>query len=530
MNKKFVALRDAFIQKYEKLAPECDEAEWSFYINSTDENMQKYSAKQERLDNFLKDRKLYAMFRAISPATLSKQEQNQLNFILRKIESANSSKTELDDMELNISQKYNSYVPMVEGKETSATEIASLLQTERNPFVRKKFYDAKLRGGDLIADDMKQLVIKRNEYARRVGYGNYFEYKLKKGFEVDSCDLANMMEMVSCQISQQMSSILGEQRNNLKKIFDVKTLEPYHYDFLPEDSIDNKTNQYFRNVDDIINIAKETYKGMGYNIDELIKNGNLTLDLLPRKNKNAHGFTFWVYPGKDNRILANLSNNLKSLKILDHELGHCVYDLNYEQSLCFLDKQTHPVMTEAVAMLMESIHKKENTLRNVIPAQMLGELKATYAKDEILFIARALTFINFEKEMYENPDRDLAILWRNTRVKYMGADKDETPDNQWATIPHFLSFPAYYQNYFRASIIKAQMYEHLNEQLGLITENSQTASYLKKHLFQYGVTMSENELIKEMTGKELSCDAFIRSVCQSPELINVNIKNYGRGR
>ena len=114
--------------------------------------------------------------------------------------------------------------------------------------------------------------------------------------------------------------------------------------------------------------------------------------------------------------------------------------------------------------------------------------------------------------MYENPEQDLKQLWHDLKVKYQKRSEKEDLDNGWATIPHFLSHPAYYQNYFRATIIKAQMYNYLTSKLGNITENNKTANILKNELFQYGISMEENELIEKFTGKKLSVDDFIESI------------------
>ena len=94
-------------------------------------------------------------------------------------------------------------------------------------------------------------------------------------------------------------------------------------------------------------------------------------------------------------------------------------------------------------------------------------------------------------------------------VKYKGRSEQDTPTNEWATIPHFLSHPGYYQNYFRASLIKAQLYEALTEKFGgKLTENKGTAEYLDNNLFQYGGSKTDDENLIEITGKPLSAEAF----------------------
>lgn len=97
--------------------------------------------------------------------------------------------------------------------------------------------------------------------------------------------------------------------------------------------------------------------------------------------------------------------------------------------------------------------------------------------------------------MYENPNQDLGKLWRELRVKYFNRSGQADVNNQWATVPHYLTHPCYIQNYFRAAIIKAQIYNYLTSNLGELTKNSKTAEILQNNLFQYGKSLSVEELV-----------------------------------
>jgi oligoendopeptidase F len=250
---------------------------------------------------------------------------------------------------------------------------------------------------------------------------------------------------------------------------------------------------------------------MGYDIDAMVKQGSLTLDLYPRKGKNTHGFCFGVKAGKDSRILANLSNNVISLDTLNHELGHCVYDLGLSLSLPFMDREpASSAFTEAIAMMMGDIMKLENVLLGIVPEEILNKFKNTHSEDEANFVSRSLLIIDFEKELYANPEQSPADLWHGLKIKYL--NRDEEPNNEWATIPHYLSHPAYYQNYFRATIMKAQIYSHLRSKLGNITENKSTAEYLKNNIFSFGSSINEYELIHKLTGKPFGITDFIASM------------------
>ena len=513
----FIKLRDGFAEKLYPIALEASIADWNFYINSNDEKFKVMSEASDEYEKLWQDKNLYNEFLRLKDVELSKHEKKQLKNIIKGFEDQLNSGEDLKQLrnkENEIAQKYNSYVPKIDGKETTKAEINKILETESNPELRQKAYEANVKGGDLIASDLQEFAKMRNAYARTKGYSNYFEYKLKDAYEVDINELENLLEDIYSQSKDLIEIKVNENKKDLSEFFGINNddLKSYHYGFLTDNNPEKKVNDYLKTKEQVVEIAKKAYKKMGYDIDKLQEEGKLTLDLFPRKNKNTHGFCFYIESGKDARILANLTNNTTSLDTLNHELGHCVYTLGHSKDLPYFDKEEYPAMTEAVAMMMQDLGKRENILDDIVDKDILKEYKKTFVDDEVKFLTKALTLINFEKEMYKNPDQDLKKLWRDMKVKYQMRSEKEELDNGWATIPHFLSHPAYYQNYFRATIIKAQMYNYLTSKLGNLTENKNTSKVLKDELFKFGISMEENELIENMTGKKLSVEDFIKSI------------------
>lgn len=507
---KFIKLRDKFSIGLEAVNIKEGRAGWNFYTSSTPENLKAYEEVQDEITELFSNREVFDEFNSIDRQKLPKHEQKQLKDLLLSFEERlNSGELfkALEKKENEIAQKYNSYVPTIDGKEVTKVEISQILQTEKDPEIRQKAYEALIKGGDLIANDMVEFVKLRNEFAKSKGYDNFFEYKLKEGYDTDIEFLDKLISEVYSGAENKIKHYQDIDYSELKSIFKTTELQGYHYGLLTDSTPDKAVNEILE-YSNIEEIAKKAYNDMGYDIDKLISDGKLTLDLYPRKGKNTHGFSFGIEAGKDTRILANLRNDARSLDTLCHEMGHSMYDLGLSSSLPIVDKcPASSAFTEAIAMMMGDIQKKENILKGIVPDNILEPFKQSLAKDEANFISKSLLIIDFEREFYRNPNQNPAKLWRDLRIKYRNQNHAE--NNEWATIPHYLSHPAYYQNYFRASLMKAQIYKHLKSVLGNLTENSNTAKYLEENIFSKGASIEEYDLIKLLTGKEFSAKDYI---------------------
>ncbi len=511
---EFVKIRDEFCKELEPKSLKSNIDCWNFYINSTPENQKNYEDSTEEVYKLYRNKDIYDKLRVLSDEGLEDEHlSKQLKDLYREFDeelNAGELKKALRDKENEIASKYNQYVPMIDGQEISKAEINKLLQTEKDVVLREKAYNAKVKGGDIIADDLVELVKMRNEFAKTKGYNNFFEYNLKEGYDVDANYLQNLLDEVYTNAKGVNDKIQSESKKELADEYGIRVndLRQHHYGLLLDSNPAKMVNEKLKTKEQVVDIAKKSYLGMGYDVDKM----PITLDLFPRKNKNTHGFCFDIQAGKDARILANLTNDTGSIDTLCHELGHCVYHLGVDTDLPYLDQNETPALTEAVAMMMGDLQQREDILKDIVPDDVLDKFKADIKKSEAKFINRSMLIIDFEKSMYENPEQNLPQLWHDLRVKYTGANEQEELNNEWATIPHYLSHPAYYQNYFRANLMKAQIYQYLHNTLGNLTENTSTAEFLDKNLFQYGTSIDENDLIEKFTGEPLSSKALCESL------------------
>lgn len=510
-DEKFVELREKISKDMEPLMSESESACWDFYTNSTEENMNKMNIAQDKSTEFFDNAEIYEELKAInkSGGVKDKKLQKQLRNLTSAFGDGIEYKAEMKAMnekENEISQKLNSYQMTIDGKPVSKAEIGKIMETEKNPEIRKKAAEAKIKSGDLIADDLVELVKMRNDFAKKKGYNNYFDMKLKEDYDIEPEELDKLLDDVAKNTKDSNAKVMNGIKKDLSEAFGVKPedLRSYHFGYLAGEDPEKIVNDAIKTKEEVVDISKKAYAGMGYDIDKL----PIKLDLFPRENKNTHGFSFPIKAGKDARILANLTDNVSSVDTLMHELGHSVFTVKTNPELPYMEQDTTSTMTEAVAMMMGDMIRTEGLAKDKVSPEVNEKFAKSLGKEESTFVGSSMAIIDFERNMYENPNQDLKQLWKDMGVKYKGRSEKDEATNEWATVPHFLSHPAYYQNYFRASLIKAQLYDGLTKKLGKLTENKDTAKYLDENVFQYGGSKTDDEILEKVTGKKLSADAF----------------------
>lgn len=522
--KAFLRFRQQFAKKLHKLSIEEGKRCWDFYVNSSDENNEKYQAAYKSLLDVYADEETYKTLQKFKEKGISDPKlKKSLDKILKEFNETVKYKSELEklnDMESEIAKRVNAYQGEVDGEKYSNADLDYMLRTETNPEVREKaYYARKITNANDIAPDLVELVKARNAFAMKNGHYDYFIYKLREKFEVDEEALFKLMEDLDKKTEGIYSSMKAKEYERLAKVFGIRVedLKPWHYDFQQEGNPIKEADKYITDTNAVQRVAFKMYKQMGWNIAEM----PITLDLFPREHKNQHCFCFYIDTNKDARVLANLRRDTKSVETLSHELGHSVSQIGLSDKVSYFDRGHYDAVSEAFAMLMEGLPHNEAVLVKEfnMPADLAQKLKIERLKFDINFIRQCLLFINFEKQMYADPNQDLGELWHSLAKKYLLKNKPPVNNNEWARIPHFLSMPAYYQNYFRANIMVSQMYESASAKLGKLTENPNTAEFFRTKLFRLGTSLEEADLIKKFTGKALSADVLCRSIKELAQYI-----------
>lgn len=489
-------------------------ANWDFNTNSTNENRIKAQQAFEKRLQLLSDKNIYEDLKnfdkkGITDPKLKKSLTDLLKDYKENVINTADIK-ELKDKQNEIAMKVNSYQPQVDGKTYSNVELENIMKSERNIETRKKIYSAlNAENTKEISPDLIELVKMRNKFAQKNGYDNFFSYTLKETYKIDEKKLFELMDSLHEQTEYIYEVIRKKLDEKLAKAYGIKPEElmPWHYGLQLEDNPSKEADKYIKDNETMQKFVFDMYKKMGWDISkEPIK-----LDIFPRANKNQNGLCSDIDTNKDVRIIANLRNDLDSAGTLLHEIGHGIYKTGISEKISYFDREpVSNVATEAIAMHMADLPYREGFLQKAfgMPKELVKKLIVENQKDKVSFIKYSMQIINFEREMYKNPDQDLPKLWYGLAKKYQKRNIPPILDNVFANIPHYLTHPAYCQNYLMADVINAQIYESAHAKLGKLTSNKKTAQYFRTKFLRYGSTLEESELIKKFTGKELNTNAF----------------------
>lgn len=288
-------------------------------------------------------------------------------------------------------------------------------------------------------------------------------------------------------------------------------LQPWHYDYMPTDTAFIEIEKYINSKNNAKNIVQNFYKKMGWNISKL----PISLDTPGKSEAMNNGGCMTIEPNKNVRIYASISNDMCGITGLSHELGHAVYATGFDNKLLFFQKQySSSAMTEAIAIMQESLPEKEGIFSAFpnIPASLINKMKQESDERFIIFLRSMLLNIKFEQEIYKNPTQDFAELWYKLENKFLKTNPPKKLDNAWASIPHFIKSPGYYQNYLRAEVIQFQLYDAAYNVLGPLSKNKETANFFKEHVFKYGASLTDEQILKKLTGKGFSIDSILAAI------------------
>jgi len=426
------------------------------------------------------------------------------------------------ELDAEISGHYANFRGEVDGKKLTNNDIKDILKQSDDSRQRRQAWEASKQIGPVVRELILELVGKRNETARMLGFRDYYAMRLEAQ-EIDENELYALLDKLEQLTREPFANAKAGLDARLVKRFGLASaaeLYPWHYiDPFFQDApaiTQLDMDPYFRGKN-IEKLTVETYDRVGLDIRPSL----VQSDLYEREGKDQHAFCLMIGRHPDQvHVLCNVRDNESWTGTMLHEFGHAIYDqtLRAEQQH-FLRGAAHTNTTEAIAMLFGRLTHDEAWLVDVLgvdaaeAARLASDSHRQISWQMLVFTRWMMVMTHFERALYADPAQDLNTLWWELVEKYQMLKRPpqrEMPD--WATKTHIAQAPVYYHNYMLGEMTASQMQHYIEHTLGQqpLVRQPATGAWLRDKLFRQGAFRPWNEALEYLTGEKLNPEHFVR--------------------
>ena len=503
---------------------------WDAAVTGDAKKYDQYSALELKIRKIYSDPNDYARLKVLRESgdvkdPLLSRQLDKLNNAYLSNQIAPDLLEQIVGQSTNIEKNFSTFRATIDGEKITDNQIKEILKTDTDPVKREKAWLASKQVGEVVAEDLIQLVKLRNKAAQNLGFDNFHTMSLATSEQsVEDLDqvLGELYELTRTPFAELKADLDGRLSEQLN--VPVDQLRPWHYHdpFFQETPMVYTLNldTYYRGRD-IVALSKTFYDGIGLDVKPILDNS----DLYEKEGKNPHAFCTDIDRQGDVRILCNIKDNETWMETQLHELGHAVYDSCQTESVPYLLREpAHIFTTEAIAMFFGRLSRNPAWMQQML--HLTDDQKADietvagkYAQLKQLIFARwAMVMYNFEKALYTDPDQDLNGLWWDTVGKYQLVTRPEGRDKpDWAAKIHFAIAPCYYHNYMLGELLASQLHHKLVfDVLGLESDKdvsyvgkSEVGIFLKEHVFGPGAAYAWNDMVERATGEPLTAKYFV---------------------
>ena len=525
-----------FIKKHDSLviplSKELNLAYWNASITGKEEDFKKAEALNLQMMAILSDTTSLAVLKEIKVSGLIADTllNRQLDVLYRAYKMAEADTSKLNTMvrmQTQIEMKYSNFRTEVNGKKLTDNDVEEILRTSKDVKKQKEVWMAQKKIGNIVAEDIKELVKLRNEVAKDLGFKNFHEMSLTLS-DQDPKEVRQLFEELDTLTKNVFTKVKGEVDDYFVHYYNLKSkdeLIPWNYQnrFFQEAPkiYDVDLDVYYKGKD-LKSLTDTYYAGIGLPITPILKNS----DLYEKEGKMQHAFCTDIDRKGDVRVLCNLKSNSYWMNTMLHEFGHAVYDYNIDTTLPFILREpAHTFTTEAIAMIFGRFSRNPQWIKDMAGISEEEKVKIaensfkTLRLEQLVFSRWSQVMYRFEKEMYKNPDQDLNKLWWDLVEQYQLLKRPagrNQPD--WATKIHIATFPCYYHNYLLGELFASQLYYYIianiinseDDRFQSFAGKPEVGLYLKEKVFSPGSKYYWNDMIEKATGEKLTAKYYAK--------------------
>ncbi|AXN34170.1 M3 family metallopeptidase [Vibrio coralliilyticus] len=442
-------------------------------------------------------------------------------------DKAQALKTELIAFETELFEKKQNHVLVYaneEGEQVDASlpALRSTIMANDNEAVRQSAHQALLDLEQwLLGNGFIDLVKLRNQFARSLGYDNFFDYSVLKNEKMTTTELFTILD----DFEQRTRQVNLTSLDKLASEKGQNALTGYNFNY-------SFSGDSMRELDPYVPFSKSLRRWVEsfgrLNID--YSGAELTLDLLDRQGKYQNGFCHGPIPSfyDDGRWIAakvNFTSNAKpdqigsgydGINTLFHEGGHAAHFANVKMNApCFSQEfaPTSMAYAETQSMFCDSLLNDADWLKqyaldangNPVPDELIQSMINSSQPFKAYQERSILVVPYFERALYQLSDEELTAehitaLARQCEKQILGLECSPRP---LMAIPHLLSDEAScaYHGYLLANMAVYQTRAYFLDRFGYLTDNPKIGPLLTEHYWRAGNHLSHNDTIKSLTGE-----------------------------
>jgi len=409
-------------------------------------------------------------------------------------------------------------------------QMRSMMATHAQEKMRKACFLGLEAIAVTCVNEFTQLVKLRNEYARILGYEDFYAYKVMTEEGMTKQELFSIFD----EIYDKTHYAFKEYKKLEKKMPGLR--EPWNMGYMLAGDFTKETDQYFP-FEEALERWGRSFAAMGINY----QGGKLQLDLLNREGKYENGFCHWpdlVHYKNGNRISgsANFTCNVvfgqtgsseAGYNTLFHEGGHAAHLMNSTQTQVCVSNEYPPSSTawsETQSMFLDTILSSiewrmryaKNKDGEAYPFELYQRQLKKLNRFAPLDMMGIGSVMKFEKRVYEEKNLTASRLLeiaKKTNTEYRGT----STSSYWLlSVPHIYSWESScaYQGYGLAQLALVQWRDYFYKKYGNIVDNPKVGKEMIK-MWTYGSSKTFNDCVKLATGKKLSAKPYIKSVTSS---------------
>ncbi|MFZ3020241.1 MAG: hypothetical protein WA051_01825 [Minisyncoccia bacterium] len=532
--------------EYLKIHTKFEKHYWTSYMGDHSVDTVKDKALKAK-DDFQSNSKLRARVVEAVSNTDNVEQKQKLNQWLRFFDCYQTPKG-LEKLKEKINAlETKMHKKMADGKEgyidpktkkfvkASMSRMSGIVRTSNDENLRKACYQGVQKRAYLNIKEYIQYVKMLNTYAKKLGFSDFYEYKIFVEEGMTKKELFNIFDGIYKKTKYAFADIrkLEKSKPNLRK--------PWNFSYMLAGDFAKEDDRYFP-FEKAMERWGKSFASMGIDF----RGSTLNLDLLNREGKYNNGFCHWPIPinyknGKRmtgqsnftcNVVYGQVGSAVQGYATLFHEGGHAAHYLNSEQTEVCMNTEYPPASTawaETQSMFLDTVFSSiEWKSRYAKNKDGVGyPLELFERKVKRLHILRPLDLMgiiavcNFEKAIYEEknltPKKVLEITKKMSNRYF-----DYSEPSLWLlNVNHIYSWASTcsYHGYGLATLALNQWRDYFFKKYGHIVDNRNIGKEMKE-VWKLASSKTFKEFVILATGNSLSADAWLKNVTKSiPEVL-----------